>query len=137
MNKTYKYASMLLAGALTGLTVLSGTLLSAPSVSADSSGTVTLTVDVPAACSLVVNPSSHTVTINPGNTGLIGTSTIKSICNDPAGLAVYAVGYTNDTYGNNNLSSTVGASTIDIATAVTPSGTPATSEWNMTLAAIS
>ena len=31
----------------------------------------------------------------------IGSANISAFCNDPNGFAIYAIGYTEDTYGNN------------------------------------
>ncbi|MBR3319011.1 hypothetical protein IKG06_00705 [Candidatus Saccharibacteria bacterium] len=135
-NNNFHYSlTTLFASSLTILTLLSLSILSSPKASADSSADVNVSVTVPATCSLTANPDTLSTTITPGNTGTIGTSTIKAICNDPAGLAVYAVGYTNDTYGNNNLASTVGGTTINIPTAIASS--PSTSQWNMTINAVS
>ena len=134
-NKHHYSLTTLFASSLTILTLLSLSVLSSPKASADSSAGVNVSVTVPATCSLTANPDTLSTTITPGNTGTIGTSTIKAICNDPAGLAVYAVGYTNDIYGNNNLASTVGGTTINIPTAIASS--PSTSQWNMTINAVS
>jgi hypothetical protein len=123
----------IIMGVLTGLTVLSGAILSSPNTNAEGSAGVNLSVTIPSACSLTITQDTLSTTIIPGNNGTIGTSTIQSICNDPAGLAVYAVGYTNDTYGNNTLTSTVGGTNYTIASNATTSGTPVSSEWNMTL----
>ncbi len=131
----HKLTPTFFAGALTIFTLLSALLLSSPHTSADSSAGVNVSVTVPAICSLTANPDTLSTTITPGNSGLIGTSTIKAICNDPSGLAVYAVGYTNDTYGNNNLATTIGGNTINIPTGIVAS--PTTSQWNMTINAVS
>ncbi len=130
MNKT----AYIVPSALIALTALSGFLLSAPYASADNSGTITLNLDVPADCSLTINQTTHSTTVNSGSDAPIGASTIKSICNDPGGLAVYATGYTNDSYGNNNLTASINGSTYNI-----PSATDQApgSQWNMTLTAVS
>lgn len=134
-NSKRKLSPFILPGTLASFTILSGLILSAPASRAESVGNVSMSVEVSSACSLTVNPTTHSVTINPGNSATIGTSTIKSICNDPAGLAVYAAGFTNDTYGNTNLASTIGGNTYNIPTDVVAS--PTTSQWNMTLTAVS
>ncbi|MBR3318923.1 BspA family leucine-rich repeat surface protein [Candidatus Saccharibacteria bacterium] len=124
------------ASSLTILTAFSIILLSSSKASADSSSAVDISVTVPASCSLTVSPEDTlSTTITPGNRGFIGTSTITSICNDPGGLAVYAIGYTNNIHGNNNLSADIGGNTIDIASNVT-TGAPLDSEWNMTINAV-
>jgi len=120
------------AGILTILTILSGLLLMSPHTSAANTGTLNAEVTITATCSLTVSNSNLSATIDPNSTGQIGTySTVKTICNDPSGLAVYAVGYTNDTYGNNNLTQTVGNVAYDIPSDI--DGSPTTSQWNMTI----
>lgn len=121
------------AATLAVLTLLFGLLLSGPQASADSSTVVDIAVEISASCSIVASRESVSNTIIPGNSGAIGDTTIKAICNDPAGLAVYAAGYAKDTQGNNNLVNTVGGDDINIRTYVTASGTPPQSEWNMTI----
>lgn len=130
-----KSAMVVFAGVLVCLTAFSVLLLSAQHASADTSAIANVSVTVPAICSLTVDPDEHSITMNPGNSATIGHSDIKAICNDPAGLAVYAVGYTNDTYGNNDFVATVNNNTFTI-----PSdnvANPTTSQWNMILSPIS
>ena len=133
---SYNHTPLVFVGVLFVLTFFSGFALTSERVSADTSGVVDLSMEVPAACSLTVTQGAVlTKTINSGDSDTIGTSTIKSVCNDSGGLAVYAVGYTNDSYGNTNLTASDGGNTYDIATNAT-SGTPSDSEWNMTLTAV-
>ncbi len=115
---------------LLSLTLLSGAVLSAPKANADTSATVDLTVDVPTACSLTPANTNLVSTINPGTNGEIGTANIKAVCNDPNGFAIYAVGYTDEEYGNNYLTTTLGED-YKIATGNVVS--PSTSQWNMTI----
>ncbi len=124
-NKTYIGMGLLLT-----LTLLSGAILSAPLASADTSGTVDLTVIVPAACALTTTNNSLERTINPGTTDTIGTANLKAVCNDASGFAIYTVGYTDSTYSNNYLTTTLGDN-YKIATGI--STTPSTSQWNMTI----
>ena len=135
-SNDYCHVFSIFAGILTVLTFLSAILLTSPHTSADSSASVNLSVTVESNCSLTIVRDNLSTSITPGNNGTIGTSTITSICNDPAGLAVYAVGYTNSEYGSNVLTSTVGNNTYSIDTNVTTSGTPVSSEWNMILAPV-
>ncbi len=127
MNKT----ASIVPGALIALTALSGLILSAPRASAEA---ITFNVEIPANCSLTINQTEHTLDITPGDSDTIGTSTVKSVCNDPGGLAVYAVGFTGDSYGNTNLVNNVGGTsyTIPSATDQAPG-----SQWNMTLTQVS
>ena len=115
-------------GALLGLSLLSGAILSAPKANADTSATVDLTVNVPAACSLTPANTTLAQTIAPGAAGNIGTANLKAVCNDPSGFAIYAIGYTNNTYGNTDLVTELGAE----HSIHTGTGTSA-SNWNMTI----
>ena len=116
-------------GSLLGLTLLSGAVLSAPKANADTSGTVDITVNVPAACSLTPANTSLTKTINPGTSAEIGTANLKAVCNDPSGFAIYAIGYTNNTHGNTDLVTEL------VAEHSNHTGTcSSTSNWHMTIA---
>ena len=115
---------------LLSLTLLSGAVLSAPKANADTSATVDLTVNVPVACSLSPENAYLENTIYPGTPGTIGTAKIKAVCNDPNGFAIYAVGYTDEEYGNNYLTTTLGED-YKIATGNVDS--PSASQWNMTI----
>ena len=145
MNKTNKYLLTLIS--LLSLTALSGALLMSSSVSATSSST-SATVHVPDACTLVSTLNTpHTATLSPGtSTGYgnsggvngIGQTTLKVTCNDSLGFAIYAIGYTEDTFGNTNLVSNTknnGVSTYTIATGTNTSGS--TSNWAMQINAVS
>ncbi len=110
------------------LTLLSGAVLSAPKASADTSGTVDITVNVPAACTLSATNNTLTKTINPGTSDTIGISNIKALCNDANGFAIYAVGFTDSTYGNTDLVTDLG-SNYSIHTGTDTSA----SNWNMTI----
>ena len=111
----------------TMLSILSGLLLSSH-VFAANTGNMNASVNITAACSLSIAGTNFSTSVIPGNSVLIGTSTVTSICNDPSGLAVYVVGYTNDSYGNNNLTATINETAYNI-----PASTSAASRWNMTI----
>ncbi len=127
----------IIAGLSIFVLAISGLVLSSPSSYADgasTSQTITLNLNVASVCTLSVNTASHTATIDPGTAGQLGSSTLTALCNDNDGLAVYAVGFSGDSLGNNTLISTTNSSnTITSATAASPT----TSQWNMTLAAVS
>ena len=93
-------------------------------------------VTIPASCSLTsVVGSAHTSTIeNSTYVDDIGETTFKVFCNDAEGFSVYAVGYTNDTFGNNTLKPSTLASSYAIATGTATSGN--TSNWAMKLTAV-
>ena len=116
-------------------TLLSGAILSAPKVNADTTSAVSLTVNVPAVCSLTPAATTLTKTITPGTLETIGTSNLKAICNDPSGFAIYAVGYTDDAYGNNVLAANFSTETnVDIISDTAETGN--TSNWYVSIAPI-
>ena len=133
MNKRNEYKAV---GPLLTLTLFSGAVLTAPLANADTSGTVDITVNVPAACSLSATNKSLVKTINPGTEENIGTANLKAICNDPNGFAVYAVGYTDEQFGKNVLSTnlTTSEQSFDIISGTATSGD--TSNWSMKIAAV-
>ena len=108
-----------------------------PSVYADESIVDVVTINVPVSCSMSASGTdSHTASVNNGQTtGNIGTTNLKVICNDNSGYAIYAIGYTDDTYGKTVLTSSTLGSTHDITTATTV--TTGTSSWAMKLASVS
>ena len=139
-NKIYR---VLFCGSLSlvGLTIVTGSLLSniVPSATAESSSTATATVNVLSSCSLSATvDAEHTATllngIYSGNDNYpngIGSTTIKAVCNDNAGFAIYAVGFSGDTYGDNTMIGTSGA-TIPTGTATSGPN----SQWAMKLAKV-
>ena len=95
-----------------------------------------INVTIPVACSLTsIVDSAHTTTVeNSAYEDEVGETTFKVFCNDAEGFAVYAVGYTNDSFGNNTLKPTNLASSYAIATGTATSGD--TSNWAMKLTAV-
>ena len=90
--------------------------------------------------------NSHTATIENGTyrgddvNGIgIGETTLKAYCNDTSGFSIYAIGYTNEEYGNTVLKSTTLGDTYNIITGTNtgPVGTEDTSNWSMKLKAVS
>ena len=99
---------------------------------------MTGTLDTPHTAKLVNGTYSG---INDDYEEGIGQTTLKVFCNDGAGFAIYAIGYTNDEYGNNYLHWNKAASTSDhtedIATGIYNPNTTVNSTWSMKLAALS
>ena len=95
-----------------------------------------INVTIPVACSLTsIVDSAHTTTVeNSAYEDEVGETTFKVFCNDAEGFSVYAVGYTDDTFGNNTLKPTNLASSYAIATGTATSGD--TSNWAMKLTAV-
>ena len=116
-------------------TFLIGILLSSSSSHAASSVTANASVIIPDACTMTGTlDEAHTATIPNGTIRpAIGKTTFNVVCNDPNGFAIYAVGYSNQEYGNTKLLATVGgtlAPTYDIVTGDTTTGN---SQWAMML----
>ena len=110
-----------------GITIISGAILSSTSTYSESANA---TVTVGSACTLTatVNPA-HSAEIPAGSSRTdIGLTTLNTICNDAGGFAIYAVGYSNNEYGNNKMLS---GSSYEINTGTDASG--ANSAWSMKL----
>ena len=123
----------LVVGGLIAVTLGIGGILGSYQISAAVIDDVAITV--PVACTLTgTGMDSHTATINPGvYQNNIGTTTLKVLCNDNSGFAIYAAGYTGEEVGGTNSNKLVGNAThLAIDTGVAQSGT--TSNWAMKLA---
>ena len=122
-----------------GVAILSSVfvLLSATGVYAEGSAVDNVTVTVPVACSITSTVSSvHTATVDVGTyEDEIGETTFKVLCNDANGFAVYAIGYSGETYGNTTMVPSNLPATNGIATGTATSG--GTSNWAMKLTAVS
>ena len=140
-----KYLSTSLG--LISITVLSGAPLISSSVSAtDDNDTIVdqVQVNVPVSCSLYGSGmSSHNATIPNGTyQSEIGTTTLKAFCNDPAGFAIYAVGFTGFEVGGTNSTKLVGTTVSNWATISTGTATGIVSgndvsNWAMKLNTVS
>ena len=123
----------LVVGVLIAVTLGVGGILGSYQISAAVIDDVAITV--PVACTLTgTGMNSHTATINPGvYQNNIGTTTLKVLCNDNSGFAIYASGYTGEEVGGTNSNKLIGNVThLAINTGVAQSGT--TSNWAMKLA---
>ena len=141
MTMKVKHKENLTILSLLGITTTMGVLLSLPKASADDIVT-DVSITVPAICSITTNTNdntAHSATVDPGTyESNIGKTTIKTICNDSNGFSIYAIGYTNEEYGN----TTLRPSTLDptqnsiITGTATTAGTPDTSNWAMKLSPV-
>ena len=114
-NKPQLSIAMLLLSitTLASITILTGTILASTYVSADDNSTVDqISITVPMSCTMSgTGMDSHNTNINNGTyTPNIGTTTIHVFCNDNAGFAIYAAGYTGDEIGGENSNKLVGTS---------------------------
>jgi uncharacterized protein (TIGR02145 family) len=115
------------------LTLFSALILNLPKAMADDDSIDYIEIDVPIACSMTGTVNTpHTETImNNSLEEDIGVTNFKVVCNDSLGYAIYAIGFTDDTYGKTVLTSSTLGSTYDIATGLATSGN--TSNWAMKL----
>ena len=123
------YVVTLLFCTLTVGLILSSSTTSSASTTADAAVTVgsactmTATVDTP-----------HNAEIPNGtNRTEIGTTTLNTICNDSGGFAIYAVGYSNNEYGNTTMINQAD-SNITFNTGTATSGS--NSNWSMKLSQV-
>ena len=133
MKKTIIFSSAV------GILTLAALLFIAPVSATDNTDVVDeINITVPVSCTLTGTNLLHTDTIqnNQYKTD-IGSATIKATCNDTNGLAVYAIGYTEETDGNNKMHSSTLGSTYDIVTGKYVSGTTTNSVWSMKLTPVS
>ena len=122
-------------GGLAIISVISTLSLSSAFATDTNTSQDNVTVSVPVSCTMNgTGMTSHTANIPNGTyESEIGTTTLKSFCNDSQGFAIYAIGYTNEEYGNTNLIGTSGGQTIVTGTATT-TGNPDISNWAVKLA---
>ena len=111
-----------------GIAIISGVVLSSTNTYSESA---TATVTVGSACTLTATVgTAHSAEIPAGSSQTnIGSTTLNTICNDAGGFAIYAVGYSNNEYGNNKMLS---GSSYEFNTGT---GTTA-SNWNMKLSQV-
>ena len=99
------------------------------------SSSLDASVTVGTACNFSSNvDNQHNDTIANGiNSTDIGKTYRNVTCNDQGGYAVYAIGYTNDEYGNTSLKSSI-SDNYNIPTGTSTSGN--TSNWSMKLSTV-
>ena len=107
---------------------------------ASDSFTADISLSIPISCTLTSTiDTPHAASVEAGTYQAdIGTTTLKTVCNDSEGFSIYAIGYSNNEFGNNKMIATVGgvlSPTYDIITGTSQSGD--TSNWAMKLTAVS
>lgn len=136
MKHTSK-SSLYIISSLTITTIISGLILSSASVSADNDSVVDeINITVPVACTLSgTGMNTHNAEINNGQyNSAIGETTLKALCNDNNGFAIYAIGYTDNEDGKNVLTNSTLGNTYDIETGTAITGND--SQWAMKLSTI-
>ncbi len=129
-----KRGELYIIGGLIASTLISGLILSSSTASANDYQKTAL-IRVESACTLdgtVSNPHQDTIT-NGTYKSEIGETVLSAVCNDGSGFGVYAIGYTNDTDGNNVMKHATD-DTFNIATGTATSGD--TSNWAMKVTAV-
>ncbi|MDO4612402.1 MAG: hypothetical protein Q4B29_03030 [Candidatus Saccharibacteria bacterium] len=120
-------------GVLAILTAVSGVLLTSDETNAETqSATGKITVETACTLSGTVG-SAHTATMLNGTYQQgIGATTLTANCNDENGYSIYAIGFSNDTFGNTNM---IGTNGLTFPTGTATSGD--TSNWAMRVSAVS
>lgn len=124
---------------------LIATLVSITQVSAEgganntvsTSSSATASVTVSSACSferIDTGAGEYTGTLTNNGSVEVPGSTFKTICNDPGGYAIYAIGYSNDTLGNTDL---IFNNTSESTNNIKTDGTNGNSYWKMKAEGIS
>ena len=81
-----------------GLVIAKGAYAANPAAVVDN-----LSVTVESNCGITHSGSgTYTKTINPGSSSTITANTITAVCNDDGGYAIYAIGYSGDSFEENN-----------------------------------
>ena len=112
-------------------------LLGAAPVSADDVVDL-VNVNIPVSCSLTGTNLLHNTEVRNGQyISDIGSANITAFCNDTSGFAIYAIGFTGDTDGNNKMRDSALGTEYDIATGKYVRGTTTDSVWAMKLTPVS
>ena len=88
-------------------------------------------VNVSAACTLS-GGATYVDNIPNNSSKTFGPGTLRATCNDPDGYSIYAIGYSNNTYGNTSMVSTTDP---DSPTNIPTNTTGSNSWWAMQLSA--
>ena len=121
-------SSLIVSSAITPLLFIS------PTYADNNTAVDQINVTIPISCTLDgTGMDSHTANImNRDYETEIGSTTLAAYCNDNNGFSIYAIGYSNDTYGTTDL---IGVNTEElIPTGTTLDGT--TSNWAMKLSTV-
>ena len=133
----HRLAAFIVPGFLLLTILFSGLTLSSSLIYADNSTSKTsnVAVVVNTACTITTGGGIHSKTIDPGTNDTIDGNPINVSCNDTGGYALYAVGFSGDSYdtpNNTKMLSSLGSNDIPTATSgtgsywamkATPSGT--------------
>ena len=80
------------------LTILCGFFLSSTIVKADDTTSDSVSIQIDIACTITTGGGTYSDTIDPGTYKEITGNPINVSCNDPGGYALYAIGFSGDSY---------------------------------------
>ena len=142
LNSNINVLVYFVVGSLTLTTIVAGLMLCSTTVSADEEDSVVddVSIAVDVSCTLSgTGMNSHVDSVANGtHKGEIGTTTLKAFCNDNEGFAIYAIGFTGDSYTDTNHTKLVGTNDAShlISTGIyDENNVPVNSTWGMKLAA--
>ena len=119
-----------LTGFLILTTVLSGIILASSITHADTTVSSNASVIVNASCTITTGGGEYSETIDPGTSKTITGNGINVSCNDSGGYALYAIGFSGDSYDTPNNNRMLGPNSQYIPTANSGSN----SYWAMKVA---
>ena len=128
----------IIAGILSCITLSSAIILADSMVVASDTAVDDINITVPASCTLtdtVGSGEEHTASMMNGQyLEDLGTTNLAVFCNSPEGYAIYAIGYSNDLYGNTDMLTSNTDVSSNITTSTATSGD--NSAWAMKLTSV-
>ena len=131
--------SLTIFGILFSFTTLSAVIMANLHANATNPASANASVFVSSACTMSGGNNDYVDTMSNGESKVFGPSTIKAVCNDASGLAIYAVGYSGDTItggDNDKMLARATGSSNNIVTA-TDDNPGSGSYWAMRITAVS
>ena len=129
-HTTTSQAAIISVAFFSSCTILSGMILSSSTTKADTTVTSNASVNVNASCTITTGGDNITDTIDPGTYEEYTGTGINVSCNDPGGYALYAIGFSGDSYDAPNNNRMLGLNSTYIPTGNSGDG----SYWAMKVA---
>lgn len=107
----------ILTGFLIFTTMLSGVIITSSTTYADTTVSSNASVIVNASCTITTGGGEYSETIDPGTSKTITGNGINVSCNDSGGYALYAIGFSGDSYDAPNNNRMLGPNSLYIPTA--------------------
>ena len=138
VNHTLNYNSKVSIVSLTGIIALACTAMTFAlpgNAMADTTAIDEVNISVPVSCSFTAGGGSYSDSIAAGTTSTIVANNVTTSCNDTNGYAIYAIGYSDNTYDSNYHTDLIFSSdnTYNIKT----NATGTNSNWKMKLTPVS